>query len=302
MKKTKNILICLLFFFLIFITRPIKINAQSCYTPTDCKTLTPASCQSNSTCPSHKEYKGKCICYSDKDVIPDEKTLDAKIIQALSASGLVSNVGAELKKTAVNPTCFGPFCYTDIGCLVANGLQWALIISSLLLLVYLAWGGIQWSTSGGDKAGLEAAKSRISAAIIGAVIVISVWALYLLLRTTLGLPIGIGGKCNFTNTQKPATGGAGSNPGTGQLPKAWSCNAYPCDCCNIYQSDNAVKCCQQVGSLTSCVVARNKNNDKECRNELFVDFNCWRENYTRLVNEGKLNPSNDRCDTTKYPQ
>lgn len=45
------------------------------------------------------------------------------------------------------------------------------IISVVIALAFLIYGGIKWITSGGDKAAVEAARSTIVAAVVGLVIV-----------------------------------------------------------------------------------------------------------------------------------
>jgi hypothetical protein len=47
----------------------------------------------------------------------------------------------------------------------------AFIIAILVALLFLIWGGIKWITSGGDKAGVEAARNQIISAIIGLIVV-----------------------------------------------------------------------------------------------------------------------------------
>ena len=63
------------------------------------------------------------------------------------------------------------FRITDIGRLVSSAIQFVLIGAGLIAFVYLLLGGIQWITSGGDKAGVDAARQKILAAVIGLIIV-----------------------------------------------------------------------------------------------------------------------------------
>lgn len=65
----------------------------------------------------------------------------------------------------------------NIGGLITAGINAAIIIAALLTFIFLIWGGIQWLTSGGDKSAYEAARGRITAALIGLAIVASAWAL-----------------------------------------------------------------------------------------------------------------------------
>lgn len=77
----------------------------------------------------------------------------------------------------------------DFNKLISAVVAIILIVSLLAALLFLLQGGLQWITSGGDKAGVEAAQKKIQAALIGLVIVFSVWALFLLASSFLGVDI-----------------------------------------------------------------------------------------------------------------
>lgn len=197
-------------------------------------------------------------------------------------AAVISDVNSALK------TMGDPFKYKDLGCLVANAFSWGIVAASLAMTGYLILGGIQWITSAGEKNGLESAKNKITAAVVGITIVAATWAIYLIIRSVLGLPVGL------TNPQCKISSGGTS--GSGAQPKQpWSCSQYPCDCCNSLGNDKDIKCCQQVGNLTSCVWGRNKNNSGACSSDFHIDWNCWQENYTNLVNQGRLVPETDAC-------
>lgn len=74
------------------------------------------------------------------------------------------------------------FNFTDIGALISSIVSLGLIVAALLVFLYLVWGGIQWITSGGDKAGVESARNRITAALIGLVIVAASYAIIRLIE------------------------------------------------------------------------------------------------------------------------
>lgn len=80
----------------------------------------------------------------------------------------------------------------NIGQLISAVVGTLLIISALLAFFYLILGGIQWITSGGDKAGMEAARNKITHAIVGLIIVGAAWAIMILVQNFLGVTI-IGG-------------------------------------------------------------------------------------------------------------
>lgn len=79
---------------------------------------------------------------------------------------------------------------TDVGMLISSLVSILLIISALAAFLYLVLGGLQWITSGGDKAGMEAARNKITQAIVGLVIVAAAYAVMLLITQFLGLELG----------------------------------------------------------------------------------------------------------------
>lgn len=76
----------------------------------------------------------------------------------------------------------------ELGTLVSALIGAILFIAALAAFMYLLLGGFQWITSGGDKAGVEAAQKRIQAAIIGLIIVFASWALMKIIGQFLGIP------------------------------------------------------------------------------------------------------------------
>lgn len=85
---------------------------------------------------------------------------------------------------------------TDFGKLISAAVGTLMIIAALLAFFYLILGGIQWITSGGDKAGMETARNKITHAIVGLIIVGAAWAIMLLVQNFLGIKI-IGGVLSF---------------------------------------------------------------------------------------------------------
>jgi hypothetical protein len=70
-----------------------------------------------------------------------------------------------------------------------------LIGAGIIAFFFLLMGGLQWILAGGDKEGTEKARKRITAALIGLVIVFSVYALVSLASGFLGVEL-----LNFTIT------------------------------------------------------------------------------------------------------
>lgn len=72
--------------------------------------------------------------------------------------------------------------------LVGNAITWALVIGGAIFLITLLSGAVTWITSGGDKASLEAAKSRVTHSLIGLAILFGVFTI----ATIIGQMFGVG--------------------------------------------------------------------------------------------------------------
>ena len=114
-----------------------------------------------------------------------------KFIRALTSAGttllvVATPVLAQVQNITINEPGGG---VKDFGNLLSAGLQIALIVAAILTFAYLIWGGIQWITSGGDKAAYEAARGRITAALVGLGIVAAAWALMKLIGYFFGVDV-----------------------------------------------------------------------------------------------------------------
>lgn len=78
---------------------------------------------------------------------------------------------------------------TDFGKLIGSIVGIALTLATIAAFIFLIWGGIQWITSGGDKAGVETAQHRIQAALLGLLIVFATWALFTVVGKFLGIDV-----------------------------------------------------------------------------------------------------------------
>ncbi|MBL7150717.1 hypothetical protein ISS86_02195 [Candidatus Microgenomates bacterium] len=76
----------------------------------------------------------------------------------------------------------------DLGPLLTDIISASISISFILVLIYLIWSGIQWLTSGGEKTAVAAARERMTAAFIGLMIVLSAWAIFILVQYLFGVP------------------------------------------------------------------------------------------------------------------
>lgn len=74
----------------------------------------------------------------------------------------------------------------NLGSLINSALNLVIIVALLLVFLYLILGGIQWITSGGDKGKTEEARNKITAAVIGIIILAAAYALVQFVSYILG--------------------------------------------------------------------------------------------------------------------
>lgn len=122
-------------------------------------------------------------------------TLTAASVVLAQASETVNKAAPGLG-TPINP---GTGWATDFGALINSVLSIVMVIALLLVLLYLVLGGIEWITSGGDKGKTESARNKITAAIIGIIILAAAYALTQLVAWLLGFG-GLGDA--FTKVQR----------------------------------------------------------------------------------------------------
>lgn len=106
------------------------------------------------------------------------------VIFLLSSAGVFAQ-----GSTSINITKPDIVKITDFGVLIGGIVGIALVVAAIFAFFYLIYGGISWITSGGDKAGVEAAQHRIQAALLGLLIVASTWALFAVVGSILGIDI-----------------------------------------------------------------------------------------------------------------
>lgn len=99
-------------------------------------------------------------------------------LQLAATSALAIDIG-----TDVEP---GKGFASDLGKLINGVLGFVMVIAALMVLLYLVLGGIEWITSGGDKGKTESARNKITAAVIGLVILAASYAVLLVVLNFLG--------------------------------------------------------------------------------------------------------------------
>jgi hypothetical protein len=84
---------------------------------------------------------------------------------------------------------FAPLGNLTIAGIISGLIRFSLVVAALAFFFILVIGGIRWIISGGDKAQTEAARSQITAALVGLVVVFAAWAIVQLINTFFGVNI-----------------------------------------------------------------------------------------------------------------
>lgn len=87
----------------------------------------------------------------------------------------------------------------DVNTIVSTGINVLLFVAFVAALGFLIYGGIRWIISGGDKEGTQKAKSTVTSALIGLIIVLASW---ILLNVVIRF-FGLGDIKTFTLPQLP---------------------------------------------------------------------------------------------------
>lgn len=116
-------------------------------------------------------------------------TASASTVGMLLSSAAVSAVSAQPATPVASgyaisvPTGYAP----SVGGLISFVLRAVLAIGALLVFGYLVMGGIEYITSGGEKGKTESARNKITAAVVGLIILAASWAILNLALSFLGL-------------------------------------------------------------------------------------------------------------------
>lgn len=89
------------------------------------------------------------------------------------------------------------FAIKDLGIFIKNIINLSLLIASIMFFAFLIWGGIDWISSGGDKTKYEAARNKITHALIGLGITALAWLFWNLAVHFLGIGVSNNGHLIF---------------------------------------------------------------------------------------------------------
>ncbi|MCA9368852.1 MAG: hypothetical protein H6773_04530 [Pseudomonadales bacterium] len=112
-----------------------------------------------------------------------KKSVAAAVATGTAYLTAVSPVFAQITTTEIDP---GQGFASDIGTLINAVLSFVMVIAALSVFMYLIWGGIEWITSGGDKGKTESARNKITAAILGLVVLAASYAILLIALNFIG--------------------------------------------------------------------------------------------------------------------
>lgn len=108
------------------------------------------------------------------------------IISALTLAASGSVVGAGTVVTGLDT---GSAAFSNLGQILSTLMTAAIIVAGIAAFIFLILGGFQYLTSGGDKAAAQAARDRITYAIMGLAIVAAAVAIIQVLGAVFGFNI-----------------------------------------------------------------------------------------------------------------
>lgn len=134
-----------------------------------------------------------------------KKFVTASVILG-SSLGLASQAFASTY-TPINSACpgngFANLCFTanQLGPVVGSFITFGFVIVGLIALAFLAWGGLKWLLSQGEKQAVEEARNHIISALIGLIVI---FLSYLIVNVVLGFITG--GAVSLNNLAIPTLG------------------------------------------------------------------------------------------------
>lgn len=110
----------------------------------------------------------------------------------------VANVSAQVVTVQVDQTALG-FQIPSLSDILTFLIRFFFVIAGLAALLYLLLGAFAWITSGGNKEGVEKAREKIQAAVIGVIlIVITLAIIWTLEQVIFAKQICFGISCPLT--------------------------------------------------------------------------------------------------------
>lgn len=101
-------------------------------------------------------------------------------------SSMLASASMVMAEVNIEPIDTGKGYATNFGTMFSSILNVVMLVAALLVFAYMIWGGVEWITSGGDKSKAEGARNKLTAAIIGLVIIAASYAVVTLVVQFLG--------------------------------------------------------------------------------------------------------------------
>jgi len=106
---------------------------------------------------------------------------------AVATTAFLSLVSPAFAQVTISGFSDDNIPFLDLGKLLSNILALIFFFAALLAFIFILIGGLQWITAGGDKASAQSARDRITAAVVGLLIVVSAFAITVILNAVLGI-------------------------------------------------------------------------------------------------------------------
>ncbi|OGD84949.1 hypothetical protein A2165_02055 [Candidatus Curtissbacteria bacterium RBG_13_40_7] len=84
-----------------------------------------------------------------------------------------------------------PAQISDIVTVIENIIKLLAPMAAIAFFVMLLWGGFQFLTSGGDPKSVAAARTTLTIAIIGVILVVAAWLILLLIENITGVDVTV---------------------------------------------------------------------------------------------------------------
>lgn len=101
-------------------------------------------------------------------------------------SSMLATASVAMAEVNIEPIETGKGYATNFGTMFSSILNVVMLVAALLVFAFMIWGGIEWITSGGEKSKAESARNKLTAAIIGLVIIAASYAVVTLVVQFLG--------------------------------------------------------------------------------------------------------------------
>lgn len=102
----------------------------------------------------------------------------------------IAQTGTEgIKNPALNEGVQGLSGIEFFNKLLPNLISLSFVVATIIFVAIIIVGAIQWITSGGDKNSIESARGKITNALIGIIILFSLFAIIYILENFLGVKL-----------------------------------------------------------------------------------------------------------------